>query len=79
MPLIGDVSLAATWDRSPLVFSTQLWSTVSVLYLFKVRPVDVLCHTLGSGKVHWCFFDGDDVTRCHESTVYRSIVVCIDV
>ena len=26
MPLIGDVSLAATWDRSPLVFSTQLWS-----------------------------------------------------
>ena len=29
--------------------------SVSVLYLFKVRPVDVLCHTLGSGKVHWCF------------------------
>ena len=23
MPLIGDVSLAATWDRSPLVFSTN--------------------------------------------------------
>ncbi len=79
MPLIGDVSLAATWI---VTFSIQypiVVISVSVLYLFKVRPVDVLCHTLGSGKVHWCFFDGDDVTRCHESTVYRSIVVCIDV